>query len=521
MDAPQQEIDATIRFDILSTEEETLRGTGLPQKKELAGKITLNPERCQIFFLPPAADAASSQPLTPDRTQWDLYLIIIPFTLHRALGESYYEEMTFFVEMANPDVTAFDLFPRHITTDIEAKTYTLSPYLIITQTETGKDQVSKHIDFTSLHPTITAFGAGERSFYWVYEEAPEQKGVIPEIKQTLIVLQVPRGTSSITATISYETVIVKQLLGVWRRREGTTEAHQVQWDLTRATVFSGMENAQSLVKPGLTDRKATSSNNTHFDVCVVCALAEEAQAFIQVATQQYGVEFEKVFDKRLDLDYYYVRFPNSQGELLTLQVSWLPTYGPIETSLHLKLFLATFRPLFAAMTGICAGNKEKAQLGDLIVAECAYFYDSGKFVIDQHGEQVQLHNPDVYRVSKRVKHFIQTFEQWKSRFAPTEPDCHIGAIASGSAVRADRPFERIPFQMRNTLAIDMEGAAFYRTVEDFPGIDALLVKGVSDYADEKKDDDAHWRASRASAIYMLAFIHEYVTAERMPRAQTH
>jgi len=518
-DEPLPESDATITLDILSSDGGGTRGAKLIQKKELEGKITFNHERCQIFFLPPSADPASSQALTPDRTQWDLYLIIIPFTLHKALGESYYEEMTFFVEMANRDVTAFDLFPKNITTDVEAKTYTLSPHLTITQTETGIGQVGKQIRFTSLHPTITAFGEGERSFYWVYEEAQEQKGVVPETKYALIVLQLPHGTSSITATISYETVIVRQLLGVWRHRDGATEARQIQWDLTGAPVFYEADNAQALVEPGQTGRKATTLGNTYFDVCVVCALAEEARAFMRVAEQQYGVQFDKVFDKRLDLEYYLTRFPNSQRELLTLQVSWLPAYGPIETSLHLKLFLATFRPHFAAMTGICAGNKEKTQLGDLVVADCAYFYDSGKFVLDRGGERVQLHNPDVYRASKRVKHFIQMFEQWKSAIAPMEPKCYIGAIASGSAVRADRPFERIPFQLRNTLAIDMEGAAFYRTVEDFPGMDALLVKGVSDYADNNKDDSSHWRASSLSAAYMLAFIQEYVTAERIPRTQ--
>lgn len=516
-DDPEQESDATITLDILSAEGEALRGKELIQKKELAGKITLNPERCQIFFLPPPVDSAASQALTPDRTQWDLYLVIIPFTLHKALGESYYEEMTFFVEMASRDVTAFDLFPKNITDDVEAKTYILSPRLTIAPTETGIDQVGKQIRFTSLRPRITAFGEGEHSFYWVYEAAHKQKGVAPETKHALIVLQVPRGTSSITATISYETVIVKQLLGVWRRRDGATEAHQIQWDLTGAPVFYEADNAQALSEPGQKARKAATPGNTYFDVCVVCALAEEARAFMQIAAQQYGVQFEKVFDKRLELDYYLTCLPNSQGELLTLQVSWLPAYGPIETSLHLKLFLAMFRPRFAAMTGICAASKERAQLGDLIVADCAYFYDSGKFVLDQSGEQVQLHNPDVYHIRTRVKYFIKMFEQWKSAVALVEPECHIGAIASGSAVRADRPFDRIPFPLRNTLAIDMEGAAFYRTVEDFPGMDALLVKGVSDYADDNKDDSSHWRASAVSAAYMLAFIQEYVTAERIPR----
>ncbi len=66
-DEPLQESDSTITLDILSAEGEALRGKELNQKKELAGKITFNPERCQIFFLPPA-DSASSQALTPDRT---------------------------------------------------------------------------------------------------------------------------------------------------------------------------------------------------------------------------------------------------------------------------------------------------------------------------------------------------------------------------------------------------------------------------------------------------------------------
>jgi len=518
---PLAETEATITLDILSAEGDTRRGTKLIQKKELAGKITFNPERCQLFFLPPPVDPASPQALTPDRTQWDFYLIIIPFTLHKALGESYYEEMTFFVEMADRDVTAFDLFPKHITTEIDAKAHTLSPHLTITQAETSTGQIGKQILFGSLRPTITAFGEGERSFYWVYEEAREQKGVAPETKYALIVLQVPRGTSSISATISYETVIVRQVLGVWRHRDGATEAHQIHWDLTSAIPFYEADNARARVEPGQTGRKAFTSDNTYFDVCVVCALAEEAQTFIQVAAQRYGVQFDKVFDKQLDLEYYQTRFPNSRGELLALQLSWLPAYGPVETSLHLKPFLESSRPRFAAMTGICAGDKEKVKLGDLIVADKAYFYDSGKFVLDRSGEQVLLHNTDVYHIGTKIKHFIQMFEQWKSAVAPMEPGCHIGAIASGSAVRGDKPFDRIQFPLRNTLAIDMEGAAFYRTAEDFPRMHALLVKGVSDYADGNKDDSYHQLASAVSAMYMLAFIQEYVTAERMPKIQMH
>ena len=71
--------------------------------------------------------------------------------------------------------------------------------------------------------------------------------------------------------------------------------------------------------------------------------------------------------------------------------------------------------------------------------------------------------------------------------------------------------------VRNALAIDVEGATFYRTVAEFPGVRSLLVKGVSDYADAEKDDSYHKYAAMVSATYVLGFIKEYVTLERMPR----
>lgn len=100
---------------------------------------------------------------------------------------------------------------------------------------------------------------------------------------------------------------------------------------------------------------------------------------------------------------------------------------------------------------------------------------------------------------------------------PREPRRFIAPMASGSAVRADNPFEEIRRPVRGTLAYDMEGATFYRTVAEFHGLRALLVKGISDYADPDKDDSYHQYAAIVSAIYMLTFIQEFVTSERFQK----
>src|SRR5947209_17398656 len=95
---PLPETETTITLNILSAEGGATRGTRLIQKKELEGKITF--DRCQIFSLPTSPGSTSLRATTAGETQWDLYLIIIPFTLHKAPGDRQYEEMTFFIEMA-------------------------------------------------------------------------------------------------------------------------------------------------------------------------------------------------------------------------------------------------------------------------------------------------------------------------------------------------------------------------------------------------------------------------------------
>src|SRR5437588_2704311 len=89
-------------------------------------------------------------------------------------------------------------------------------------------------------------------------------------------------------------------------------------------------------------------------------------------------------------------------------------------------------------------------------------------------------------------------------------------MASGNAVRADNPFEDVRAPVRNTVAIDMEGAAFGLVMSRHPLTRWLVVKGVCDYADQDKTDVYHDYAAHASALYALSFIRAYVTNERLP-----
>jgi tetratricopeptide (TPR) repeat protein len=196
-------------------------------------------------------------------------------------------------------------------------------------------------------------------------------------------------------------------------------------------------------------------------------------------------------------------------------------------TLHLSRVLEECRPRIAIMTGICAGDARQVQLGDLVVAERTFTYDNGKFTLDEQGRSVHQHDTLTYQLDANILQFLGLFDDWKPLVAglqrpsssrePRETACHLKAMASGSAVRADNPFEDVRAPVRGTVAIDMEGAAFGLVMSRHPLIPWLVVKGVCDYADRTKSDAYHDYAAHASALYALSFIRAYVTNERLPQ----
>jgi tetratricopeptide (TPR) repeat protein/nucleoside phosphorylase len=263
-----------------------------------------------------------------------------------------------------------------------------------------------------------------------------------------------------------------------------------------------------------------------FDICILCALPEEADAVEEAITRRYQVSFQQGFSQADKYEYHHTCISNKKGERLTLLLSWLPAKGLVETAVYMKSFLQEFRPRFAAMPGICAGEKTRVRLGDLIVAECAYIYDSGKVLPNKEAPERKEHIPEgrMYHPDQQTLQYARRFLNWEPTLARlvsspaglAPPQCHIMPLASGNAVRSDSPFQELTLLAYKTAAIDMEGAAFYRVASDFPYTKALVVKGVCDYADANKNDLYHNYAALISAMYVLCFIEEYVSNETMP-----
>jgi len=265
-----------------------------------------------------------------------------------------------------------------------------------------------------------------------------------------------------------------------------------------------------------------------FDVCIVCALPEEARAFLAVVKPHCEDGLEERTSLRYGYSYRSAALKNDKDEPLALHISWLSRYGPEEMVLHLSRVLEECHPRIAIMTGICAGDAQRVQMGDLVV-DRTFTYDNGKFTFDD-GRRVHWHDTMTYQLDANILQFLELFDRWKPLVAslkrpPSSPEQpkrrkiarHIKPMASGSAVRADHSSEEVRAPVRGTIAIDMEGAAFGLVMSRHPLIRWLVVKGVCDYADRNKSDVYHDYAARASALYALGFIRAYVTNEQLPR----
>lgn len=257
--------------------------------------------------------------------------------------------------------------------------------------------------------------------------------------------------------------------------EGSDEQEQVQG---KGTVSS----EQVVVSNKVDDSTEKGTIEKHlppfFDVCIICALPAEARAVLHGVEEQCHVTFAERRSRRYQYGYRAATIPNHKNEPLALHLSWLPSYGPQQMIWHLERVLEEYQPRLVLMTGMCAGDAQQVQLGDLVVAERVFTYDNRKFTRNEQGRTIYQHDTTTYLLNANLLQYLRLFDAWEPlvkglerpslpshQFSRSQVHCHIKPIASGSAVRADRPFEDVRVPVRGTVAIDMESAALGLVIE--------------------------------------------------------
>jgi nucleoside phosphorylase/CheY-like chemotaxis protein len=257
--------------------------------------------------------------------------------------------------------------------------------------------------------------------------------------------------------------------------------------------------------------KHVGEQEPDFDLAIITALkSPELDAVLALSWDWSPVE------KAGDATHYHAgTFRRLDGSIGRVVAARAPRMGmPASAALAMKVGLL-FRPRFMAMVGICAGRKGETNLGDLVAANPTWDYGSGKHAV-KDGKPIFKPAPDPFPLTTHVRGIVERFEgeheatlhvrnAFQGAKPASVPKLHIGPFASGAAVVARAAMmEEVQDQHRKLLAIDMEafGLASAATELPRPQPDFLILKGVSDFADEEKGDSHREYAAFMSAQFL-------------------
>jgi nucleoside phosphorylase len=192
--------------------------------------------------------------------------------------------------------------------------------------------------------------------------------------------------------------------------------------------------------------------------------------------------------------------------------------GPVAASILTTKASMLLQPKLVLMGGICAGIPGKAEIGDLIAAELAWDWQSGKY-IDKAGNEAFEIAPHQFCIDDKSRNQLLLLKRdtdfWASLQANADkhnlkkPALRLGPMASGASVVSDeRVTNRIKEnQHKNVVGLDMETYAVYASSTAVnPRASFISMKAVSDMGDIKKSDDYQEYAADISAAAIFRFL---------------
>jgi nucleoside phosphorylase len=212
------------------------------------------------------------------------------------------------------------------------------------------------------------------------------------------------------------------------------------------------------------------------------------------------------------------------------------------------LGLADIRVL--ALVGIAGALDSDLRLGDVVIASSVneYLYRARATPhASGHGFEFE-HAGWSWRAGRRVVSYVRHFrylmescefrawqERARSRHDPAlaegigpligeNPDYSVGAIASGPVVGAAGSFSSwLRQQNRLVQAIEMEAAGAARAIYENDDADLIVIRGISDFADERKKDldstSSHGRSGawrRYAAVNAFDLLATFVKLPQFP-----
>ncbi|MEV6819386.1 hypothetical protein AB0M72_11560 [Nocardiopsis dassonvillei] len=242
------------------------------------------------------------------------------------------------------------------------------------------------------------------------------------------------------------------------------------------------------------------------DVGIVTILAKEMQAVID--------QFDLSTEKKLDGLFFATGEATTESGTVTVAATQTHSPGQRSVMSALEHLRRHFSPRLWILVGIGGGlHPEHARIGNVIVSTRVVYYESRKI---QAGGRVQPRGEE-RQAPARVGHAVNRYftDRGEPAMIRGQAKGHRkrtfevlpGLIGSGEAVIADRDADIRRFLTGyndKVLAVDMESGGLSQywqenSVGGAPNPDWVVVRGISDNADQAKNDDGHDLAARNAA----------------------
>ncbi len=258
------------------------------------------------------------------------------------------------------------------------------------------------------------------------------------------------------------------------------------------------------------------------DVLVLTALDVELAA----AKQALGIaEDTEPMTTKDGLHVWKASVAKRDGKTASCVVACFAGAGNLDAAIVTTMLLNELRPDNVMMLGIAAGFRGKCALGEVVLAERIVAYEGAALV---EGGKVEA-RPEIARLSMGVRQDISSYlsnrDALESRLKNGYqalgiefPDqVEAGPVAQGvmpkmATVGSGEKLLRDPEKFLSMRKLhgkievaEMEGAGIFAACTSF-GKSVLMVRGISDFGDSKKDNRFHLLAAKAAAAVTVDYI---------------
>jgi len=242
------------------------------------------------------------------------------------------------------------------------------------------------------------------------------------------------------------------------------------------------------------------------DFMIVTALSEERDAVLQILE---GFGPVQIGESPI---YYVCTLPTEEGSY-RIAVTQLSQMGNVEAGIHVTRAIGELNPGCVLMVGIAAGIRGRVSLGDIIVSTQVIYYEQAR-----QTPQGPEYRPISIAADHLLLHSAQNYNDasWCSLIAVEGPQhkgaglpkVHYGPFAVGDKVVADQSYVSALMNLHPKLiGVEMESYGIAAAAASAPTRPRFLaIRGVSDFADERKDDSYRQYASTVAAAFAVGFL---------------